>query len=466
MRIRVLHLLLLFLAALPSGPLVAVQASGSAAVGAEMAVLPGAASPRIGYWSWDEVRAQLQSYRSSRPYLVHVESIGESWEGRDIPAVRIASPRALEDLDAPEILFMAGIHPREQAPQVALMEFLDELVSGYGADERITRLLDTRRVWFIPVLNVDGKVHDVDHAGPGAPGANWRVSRRPLENGEYGVDLNRNGAVGWGGGSPNPGTATYHGEGPISEPETRALYDFLEARGFRVYLDIHSSLERYLLPGHLIREEARRYRRLVEGLQARQAEPYAGGPRMKETQASAQLGTGAGQTHATGFYLHGAYSIVYEIGPPGEEARFYPGLEEILAHYRENVREPWFFLLEEAGRLPPVRSGHVRLVGYELDGTPIPGGRVGILPSVHGDAAYGVLVSASSGAQVTADYRLYPLGDRGHVLRLSPDVVPGTELPFRLYVWDRDRRRSILEFTVTVGEPAERTDAGNGASGG
>jgi carboxypeptidase T len=468
MRIRALQLLPLFLlAALAAGPLAAVQSSKAASTGPAAALLPAEASPRVGYWSWEEMRAQLQAYRSSHPELVHVESIGESWEGRDILAVRAASSRALDDPDAPELLFMAGIHPREQPPQVALMHFLDELVSGYGSDERITRLLDTRRVWFIPVLNVDGKVHDVDRARPGSPGANWRVSRRPLGNGSYGVDLNRNGAVGWGGGSPNPGTATYHGEGPVSEPETRALYAFMEERGFRLFLDIHSSLESYLLPGHLIQEEARHYHRVVEGLRARQAEPYTGGPRMYETQASAQLGTGAGQTHATGFYLHGAYSIVYEIGPAGTEERFYPGREEILEHYRANVREPWFFLLEEAGRLPPRRDGQVGLVGYDLTGDPRPGGRVGIVPRVSGDAAYGVLVSGSSGAQVTADYRLYPLDDRGHVLHISPDVEPGTELPLRLYIWDRERHRSILDLTLTVGEPeARRTDSAGGAPGG
>jgi hypothetical protein len=423
-----------------------------------------------GYWSWEQIVEQIETYEREHPGLVRVESIGRTYEGRDILAVKVSADVEMDDPAKPEILFMAGIHPREQPPQVALMRFMDELVTGYGHDERVTRLVDTRAIWFIPVYNVDGKVYDFANGNGSTQGANWRVTRRPFGDGRYGVDLNRNGVVGWGSASDAPGSATYHGPGPISEPESQALFDFLESRRFRIFLDIHSSLEAYLLPGHLIREEAERFLHLTEGMKRRQREPYGGSPRMGETESRANTGTGAGQTHVTGFYVHGAYSIVFEIGPAGTPARFYPTAEEILDHYERNVRETWYFLLEEAGTLPARREGQALLAGHTLSGPLVPGARVELLPDVRGTVAYGVLVSRDPAVRVTGEYRLHPMTRGGHILNVAEDAVPGTEIALQLYLWDRDRRRTVIDLSLPVdalvAAEDEQAAVGAGSDGG
>lgn len=406
-----------------------------------------------GFWSWPDIVEQVESYERRYPELVRVEPIGTTYEGRAILAVKVAAAVHVDDPHRPEVLFMAGIHPREQPPQVALMQFMDELVTGYGTDERITRLLDTRQVWFIPILNVDGKVYDFANGDGESMGANWRVSRRPFENGRQGVDLNRNGLVGWGSASDTPGSGTYHGPGPLSEPETRALFDFIATRRFRIFLDVHSALEAFLVPPHLIAPEKERYARLVDGMRLRQREPYGGGPGGRESESRPDAGTGAGQTHVTGFYLQGAYSFVFEVGPPGSPARFYPSPGDILEHYERNVRESWYFLLEEAGALPPWGEGELSLGRLRMSGPVTPGATVELRPRIKGgEPAYGVLVSRDPAIRVTGEYRLYPMNGSAHVLSVSDAAEPGTRVPLELYLWDRDRRRSVVELILVIEE--------------
>jgi hypothetical protein len=400
-----------------------------------------------GYWSWPGMVEQLEAWQSSHPDRVRIHAIGRTYEGREILAVRVTNQVGVDDDDKPEVLFMAGIHPREQPPQVSLMRFMEELIEGYGTDERVTRLVDTRSIWFIPMYNVDGKVFDFVN-GNGTRGANWRTTRRPFGE-RFGVDLNRNGVVGWGSASDVPGSQTFHGTGPISEPESQVLFDFMASRRFRIFLDIHSALEQYILPAFLIEEEATRFHWLTEGMKLRQRAPYGGNVRRPGAEPAPDAGTGAGQTHVTGFYIHGAYSYVFEVGPTGQPSRFYPTAEQILDHYERNVREPWYFLLEEAARLPWRGEGSAALRTARVTGTAAPGARVEWLPEIDGEVAYAVLVSRDPAVRVTGEVRMYPYRSP-HVIHVSPGAEPGTEVPLQLYLWDRDRRRTVIDVPLRI----------------
>ena len=103
----------------------------------------------------------MSSLQVRRPSVIHRVCLGKSYEGRDIELVAISSAPIEEE--RPEILLMAGAHPREQQPTTCLINLMDELVEGYGRDDRITRLVDSRRIWILPTLNVDGKVYDMQN---------------------------------------------------------------------------------------------------------------------------------------------------------------------------------------------------------------------------------------------------------------------------------------------------------------
>lgn len=82
----------------------------------------------------------------------------------------------------------------------------------------------------------------------------WRKTRRPSANSPscIGADPNRNFAYQWGGegASSNPCSETYRGDSPFSEPETKALSDFLTSIKslLKAYFAVHSYGQYWLYP--------------------------------------------------------------------------------------------------------------------------------------------------------------------------------------------------------------------------
>ena len=98
----------------------------------------------------------LDQLQATYPDLVLVTEIGRSWEDRPIMAVRLGS-QAAGDADQRPALYVDGQHhAREAVSAQVVLYFLWHLVSQYGMDPLATRLLDTRTVYAIPLVNPDG----------------------------------------------------------------------------------------------------------------------------------------------------------------------------------------------------------------------------------------------------------------------------------------------------------------------
>lgn len=202
-------------------------------------------TPYDVYHSFDEpitgIRAALRRIAATYPRLTRIEHIGRTLEGRQLPAVRLTNESVR--VPKPQVLFVATTHAREWISTEVAMRLIEYLVSNHGTDSRVTSLLDTTEVWIIPVVNPDGYQYTF---------TNERLWRKNLRDNDGdgqitlmdGVDLNRNYATRWGyddeGSSPALSDATYRGAGPESEPETRALTDFIERNDFKFALSYHS----------------------------------------------------------------------------------------------------------------------------------------------------------------------------------------------------------------------------------
>lgn len=198
------------------------------------------------YTGHEEMRRQLHALERRHPDLVHVETIGDSWEtlrrGADRPilAVRVARDVARDDA-RPEVLFFAGVHAREIATTEILMDLIRYLIDRQGRDPRVDHLLTHRSIWFIPALNPDGREYAL------RTDIWWRKNRHEAPaGGPIGVDLNRNFGFRWGdeghgsGSSADPHSSIYRGTGPFSEPEAQALRNFVKRRNFVASLAYHS----------------------------------------------------------------------------------------------------------------------------------------------------------------------------------------------------------------------------------
>ncbi len=416
-----------------------------------------------GYFTWPEIRAKIAGWKRERPDLVHEVSIGKTLEGRDIPALRI-SDRAAQDEDEPEVLLMAGIHPREQPPQVLLLRLVDEILASYGKDDRLTRLVDEREIWVIPVFNVDGKVHDMKHGNGTDRGAAWRKNRRRNPDGTFGVDLNRQWPVRWGASTDlrdkpqttlAPRSDYFVGWGPMEEPEPRALDAFFRAREFRAFVDLHSPFKAIFLPRFLPASDHERYLGLARKMRDLQRDRYSLATPRKGEDPPLERGGDCGLTYDWAYFTHGVYSFIFEVYA---DPKWYPPLAQIDGEYA-NFRDPMLCLIEEAANLPRPTRGQASLKEAKVEGNPAPGARISWTPAIDGPWEYGVLVSGHAAVRVTSELRTAPL-KTGFALRVADDAKPGTKVPLTLHLWDRDRTRSVVSSELTVASPTGKLRVG------
>jgi murein tripeptide amidase MpaA len=198
----------------------------------------------LNYHTYDEIYQWYKNLAAQYSSLVKIESIGSTHEGRDIFAVRITSDKNKDSKK--QIYFQGQIHAREWISGATVGYLVNEFITKYGIDDKITNTLDTVELLVVPCLNADGYAHTW------AKERLWRKNRR--DNGKgfaFGVDLNRNFNSRWGqgGSSSSPSSDTYKGPSPASEPETQAVVKFfLKNQKIVGAIDFHSFSQLVLRP--------------------------------------------------------------------------------------------------------------------------------------------------------------------------------------------------------------------------
>ncbi|RYX81941.1 hypothetical protein EON83_21610 [bacterium] len=407
-----------------------------------------------GFYSWPELVTEMKGW-AKHTDIVRVQSLGKSGEGRPIPLFHITG-KAQTVAPKPEVFFVVGIHPREQAPTICIVRFINELLAGYGKDPEITKLLDTRTLWVVPMLNVDGKIYDFQHGNGTTKGADWRKNRRENGDGTYGVDLNRNFPIRWGGNRAYDAawkTTTadtrgniYEGPAPASEPETRAVMDFISKHPLRVFLDLHSPLHDMRSPGNLSQSERDIFAGLLDKMQKTQKEPYPlQVPKAAQEPRTETRGGDSGISYPWAYYSTGAYSFNIEIGLKGR----YPVPATVEQEYTDNIRGPLFTLLREATDLKAAGKGDLKFGASQWDGKPEPGERIVWKPQIKGDYSYAIAQSADAAGVIPMEFHLAPT-TAGFPILIQKEAKPGTRIPLSLYVWDDKRQLTVFKDTLVV----------------
>jgi carboxypeptidase T len=297
-----------------------------------------------------ELEAQLDAVVDAYPGIAHKLSIGQSFEGREIWALKL-SDNASVDEDEPEVVVMGQIHAREWISQSLALYLIETLTSGYGVDERVTAIVDEREVYVIPTLNPDGAAYDLASDGP----RSWRKSRQPVKgSSEIGIDLNRNFGFSWrccGGGSDDPAHPNYRGWAPWVAPEVAAYRDFIDSRviGGRQQLSLsltfHSAGEMVLWPYAYTRAALPR---------TMSADDYTAMAALGRHMASlngyrpmqgSRLYVADGDHDDWLYYEHRVMSLTFELA--AFKSRYYPTLAEAQAETQRN-REAVLWFLEQA----------------------------------------------------------------------------------------------------------------------
>lgn len=267
------------------------------------------------YYRYDQLTALLRAWERSHPGLVSMESIGTTFEGRDIWSLTITDGTTGSHDTKPAYFVDANIHAGEVTGCSTVLWLVNHVLTNQG-DDTIRRLLRETTLYVVPALSIDGMERILDgkasrirssvrpfpdpeqedglvredldgdglvsHMRIKDPNGPWKVSgdearlmvrRGPDESGgEYyfvlpegkiqgwdggaiplardlmGLDVNRNFPLDWAPYWEQSGSGSY----PLSEPETRALADFLLA-----HPNIHGSQHFHTWSAAILRPSAR-----------------------------------------------------------------------------------------------------------------------------------------------------------------------------------------------------------------
>ena len=299
------------------------------------------------YHNYEELNAELDSLLALFPNLLHDFSLGRTVEGRFIRGMRL-NPHATDGTtpsSLPGAFFVGGHHAREHLSIEVPLLMLKHLVENYGTDPTITRLVDTRDIFFVPVLNVDGSEFDISTGSYKM----WRKNRANATARCAGVDLNRNYGYGWGtgGSSTDACSDVYMGPQAFSEPETRAVKAFVEGHpNLKVLLSFHTYSELVLYPWGGSNDPVPNVADF--NTFKKMAETMAGWNRYTPEQAS-DLYIASGDTTDWAYGTLGIFAFTFELSPADAwgGGGFYPGVGAIQSTFQANVR-PVLYMIDLA----------------------------------------------------------------------------------------------------------------------
>jgi len=199
------------------------------------------------YKSYQESKEFLIECEKKYPNLISVTNIGRSWENREILLATISLNVEYANLK-PALLYTGTVHAREWIGNELAISFIEYLLTNYEHNPEILKTLTYNTLYIVPCLNPDGFEYSRKHF------SFWRKNRRKNGDGTYGVDLNRNFSIGYKK-SKNTSSNVYSGPHPFSEPETRAIKNFVDSHdNITIALDYHSQ-GNVFFPAHKFNHE-------------------------------------------------------------------------------------------------------------------------------------------------------------------------------------------------------------------
>lgn len=204
----------------------------------------------------------LNALKDKYPFLV-IGSYGESVLGRSLPYVRLGNgPK--------QLFYSASMHANEWINSVVMMKFIEDYAIAVENKEsnidpilsdNIKKLYDETTIYIAPMLNPDGvdlvvgdlNVNSVAYKNAKTIANNF--PNIPFPNGWkaniLGVDLNLQFPANWilarenkfEQGYIRPAPRDFVGYGPLTEPESLAIYNFTLSNDFEIILAYHTQGE-------------------------------------------------------------------------------------------------------------------------------------------------------------------------------------------------------------------------------
>ena len=160
-----------------------------------------------GYRNFKQVEEQMRAWAAQYPEITKFDTYGQSKEGQPLFVLKI-SDNANQSEGEPGIMITAATHGDELITVEVVLGLMKKLLEGYQSDERLKKMVDTKELFFIPVVSPDGFTRQARHAN--------------------GIDPNRD--------YPHPGN-----ENKRSNPAIKAIMDFFGNHNIVASMDYHAS---------------------------------------------------------------------------------------------------------------------------------------------------------------------------------------------------------------------------------
>ena len=96
------------------------------------------------YYRYDELTRVLQAFAEEYPQLLHLESIGKSYEGRDIWLATVTNFETGDAGHKPALWVDGNIHAAEVSPSSLCLYLINHLLSAPRDAAEMSRCLDAR----------------------------------------------------------------------------------------------------------------------------------------------------------------------------------------------------------------------------------------------------------------------------------------------------------------------------------
>jgi len=110
------------------------------------------------YHTYKEVNYFLKKWAEKYPDLIDLYIGGQSFEGRDIYQVTLTNKKTGKDTDKPAMAIDGNRHSGEVTAAESALWMLNYLLTCYGKDSEITKLIDTKTFYFRIKNNPDGSM--------------------------------------------------------------------------------------------------------------------------------------------------------------------------------------------------------------------------------------------------------------------------------------------------------------------
>ena len=113
--------------------------------------------PLKGYHTYEELALEMQEIANDHPDICHLESAGQSVQGRELLFMKISDNVDIEEAE-PEFKYISTMHGDEPVGMELCLFLINLLVDEYGINDTITDLVDETEIWIMPLMNPDGYV--------------------------------------------------------------------------------------------------------------------------------------------------------------------------------------------------------------------------------------------------------------------------------------------------------------------